>query len=82
MFGQVRFLKKEMLIEEGENTKRVILNPCICTLWIESNFFCIHPSQGLLPVLGPLERCMTPALDMALLSSSRAGADLGRTSVS
>ena len=31
-------------------------------------------------MLGPLERYMTPTLDAALLSSSRAGADLGRTS--
>ena len=31
-------------------------------------------------MLGPLERYMTPTLDAALLSSSRAGADLGRMS--
>ena len=31
-------------------------------------------------MLGPLERYMTPSLDVALLSSSKAGADLGRTS--
>ena len=31
-------------------------------------------------MLGPLERYMTPRLDAALLSSSRAGADLGRKS--
>ena len=31
-------------------------------------------------MLGPLERYMTPILDAALLSSSRAGADLGGTS--
>ena len=43
------------------------------------DFFCIRP-LGLLPVLGPLERYMTPTLDSALLISSRAGADLGRTS--
>ena len=43
-------------------------------------FFSIRPSPGLLPVSGPLERYMTPTLDMALLSSSRAGADLGWTS--
>ena len=30
-------------------------------------------------MLGPLERYMTPTLDAALLSSSRADADLGRT---
>ena len=29
--------------------------------------------------MGPLERYMTPALDVVLLISSRAGADLGRT---
>ena len=40
------------------------------------NFFCIRPPQGLLPVLGPLERYMKPTLDAALLSCSRAGADL------
>ena len=44
-------------------------------------FFCIRSSPGLLPVLGPLERYMTPTLDAALLSSSREGADLGRTLV-
>ena len=42
-------------------------------------FFCIYPPPGLLPVLGPLERYMMPTLDLALLMSSRAGADLGRT---
>ena len=42
--------------------------------------FSIRPPPGFLPVLGPLERYMTPTLDAALLSSSRAGADLGRTS--
>ena len=31
-------------------------------------------------MLGPLEQYMTPALDAALLITSRAGADLGRTS--
>ena len=40
-------------------------------------FFFRH-SSGLLPVLGLLERYMTPTLS-TLLSSSRAGADLGRT---
>ena len=43
-------------------------------------FFCIPPPPGLLPVLGLLEWYMTPTLDSALLISSRAGADLGRTS--
>ena len=38
-------------------------------------FFSIPPLQGLLPVLGPLERYMTPTLDLALLISSWAGAD-------
>ena len=32
-------------------------------------------------MLGPLERYMTPNLDVALLISSRAGADLGATLV-
>ena len=40
------------------------------------SFFSIRPSPGLLPVLGPLERYMTPTLDAALLSSSRAGVDI------
>ena len=44
------------------------------------SIFFIRPPPGLLPVLGPLERYMTPRLDAALLSSSRAGADLGRKS--
>ena len=39
-------------------------------------FFCIHPPE-LLPVLGPLERYLTPTLDAALLCSSRASSDLG-----
>ena len=43
-------------------------------------FFCIRPSPGLFPVLGPLERYMTSTLDVVLLSSSRVGADLGQTS--
>ena len=43
-------------------------------------FLSIPPPPGLLPVLGPLERYMTPTLDTALLCSSRAGSDLGRTS--
>ena len=52
--------------------------------------FSIRPSQGLLHVLGPLTRYMTPTLDAALLmcgspergraTSSRAGADLGQSS--
>ena len=40
-------------------------------------FVSIHPPLELLPVLGPLERCMMPTLDTALLYSSRAGSDLG-----
>ena len=40
-------------------------------------FFKYLPSSRLLPVLGPLERNMTPTLDTALLCSSRAGSDLG-----
>ena len=43
-------------------------------------FFCIRPPPGLLPVLGQLERYMTPTLDSALLISSWVGADLGKTS--
>ena len=39
------------------------------------NFY-VHPPQELIPVLGPLERCVTPTLDAALLCSSRAGSDL------
>ena len=42
--------------------------------------FFIRPTPGLLPVLGLLERYKTPTLDSALFISSRAGADLGRTS--
>ena len=37
-------------------------------------FFWIRLPPRLLPVLGPLERYMTPTLDAALLISSRAGA--------
>ena len=39
--------------------------------------FCIRPPPGLLPVLGPLERYMTPTLGAALLCCSRACSDLG-----
>ena len=45
-----------------------------------SIFFSIWPPPELLPVLGLLERYMTPTLDVALLCSSRAGSDLGQTS--
>ena len=45
-----------------------------------SFFFSICPPPELLPVLGPLERYMTLALDTALLCSSRAGSDLGHKS--
>ena len=41
--------------------------------------FYICPRPGLFPVLGPLEWYMTPTLDLALLCSSKAGSDLGRT---
>ena len=41
-------------------------------------FFSVRPPLGLLPVLGPLERYMTPTLDAALLYFSRVGADLGQ----
>ena len=39
-------------------------------------FFSFRPPPGLLPVLGPLERYVTPTLDAALLITSRAGADV------
>ena len=39
-------------------------------------FFCVRPPPELLPVMGPLERCVTPTLDAALLCSSSAGSDL------
>ena len=44
-------------------------------------FWGICPRPGLLPVLGPCERYMTPTLDVALLISSRAGTDPGLSSV-
>ena len=47
------------------------------TKWI---FFSIPLPLELLPVLGPLERYMTPTLDVALICSSRAGSYLGRKS--
>ena len=43
-------------------------------------FFSIFPPLELLPVLGLLEGYMTPTLDAALLSSSRAGSELGSKS--
>ena len=42
-------------------------------------FFCIHPPPELLPVSRLLEQYMMPTLDAALLYSSRAGSDQGRT---
>ena len=44
-------------------------------------FLSIRPPPGLLPVLGLLERYMTPTLDAAMLCSSRAGSDLGLVGV-
>ena len=41
----------------------------------QRTFFCIR-----LPLLGPLEWYVTPALDASLLCSSRAGSDLGHMS--
>ena len=43
-------------------------------------FYSIRSPLELLPVLGPLERYMTPTLEAALLCSSMAGSDLGPTS--
>ena len=62
-----------------------VLSYLTCQFVLEANvffllFFSIRPPSGLLPVLGPLEWYMTPTLDWALLITSRAGADLGRTS--
>ena len=39
---------------------------------VKRPFFSIRPSPGLLPVLEQLEQYMTPTLDVALLSCSRA----------
>ena len=39
---------------------------------VKRPFFSIRPSPGLLPVLELLEQYMTPTLDVALLSCSRA----------
>ena len=47
---------------------------------MELCFFCIRPPSELLTVLGVLEQYMTPTHDAVLLSSSRAGSDLGRKS--
>ena len=35
-----------------------------------TSFFCIHPPPELLPVLGPLERYMTPTFDTALIDGA------------
>ena len=43
-------------------------------------FFSICLPPGLLPVLGPCKRYLTPALDAALIISSRAGTDPGLSS--
>ena len=58
----------------------LVAQPNFMQILILSFFFSIRLPPGLLPVLGLLERYMTPTLDAALLSSSRAGANLGRTS--
>ena len=42
--------------------------------------FFYPPSSGIAPCVGTAGRYMTPTLDAALLSSSRACADLGQTS--
>ena len=43
-------------------------------------FFKYVPSSGIAPCVGPAGTVQTPTLDVALLSSSRAGADLGQMS--
>ena len=48
-----------------------------CNFFLLCYFFSIRPPPELLPVLGPLERYMTPTFDTARLCSSRAGFDLG-----
>ena len=70
---------EKYLIEIAKHIQKNIVFIFICVSlarWGSEHqtFFCIRPSPGLLPVLGPLERYMTPTLDAALLSSSRAGA--------
>ena len=56
----------------GSILSRVCLGPVInkknVEQWMSQGFFCICPPPGLLPVLGPCERYMTPTLDAALLS--------------
>ena len=47
---------------------------------MKSFFGGICSPPGLLPVLGPCERYMTPTLDAAVLISSRAGTDPGLSS--
>ena len=59
--------------------KLLLIFVFMCVIAVDG-FFSIRPPPGLLPVLGPLERYMTPTLDAALLISSKAGADLGQTS--
>ena len=53
--------------------KIVLLSTIFLSFFIQD-----PPPPGLLPVLGPLERYLTPTLDAALLCSSMAGADLGQ----
>ena len=47
----------------------------------QAYFFKYPASSGIAPCVGTAETVQTPTLDTALLSSSRAGADLGPMSV-
>ena len=63
----------------GQSTEKLV-SLCLSLKVFIASFFCIRPPPELLPVLGLLDRYMTPTLDAALLCSSRASSDLGRKS--
>ena len=50
----------------GQNIQQSDLFGSLKTNMLQA-FFCIRPPRELLPVLEPLERYMTPTLDLALL---------------
>ena len=51
---------------------------CVVILQLKINFFFKYlPSSGIAPCVGTIGMVQTPTLDVALLCSSRAGADLG-----
>ena len=59
---------------------QVFFNPFYFFLFFYFLFFLFPPFSKIAPCVGTTEVVQTPTLDSALLCSSRAGIDLGRTS--